>query len=79
MEMDAVDTKQQEEIEALKQKDIKHDTMFNRVHVFFFLTMLAIFVAGFIALPFLSMQQPTINVIIDQELINKIKAETPKK
>lgn len=75
--MDAVDQKQQEEIEALKRTDLKHDTLFNRVYVFFFLTVLAIFVAGFIALPFLSMNQPTINVVIDKEMIERISGEKP--
>lgn len=72
--MDAIDQKQQDEIEALKKKDIAHDSLFNRIHVFFFLTMLALFVAGFVALPILNMtSQPTVNVTIDKELIEKLK------
>jgi hypothetical protein len=72
--MDAIDQKQQDEIEALKRTDAKHDTLFNRVYVFFFLTVLAIFIAGFIALPFLSLKMnPTINIVIDQEVIKKLK------
>ena len=71
--MDEVDTAQQEEIDALKRRDIEHDNLFNRIYIFFFLTVLALFVAGFIALPFLNMKAPQVNITLDKELLGKLE------
>jgi hypothetical protein len=54
LKMDAVDSQQQKEIEALKQKDVKHDSMLDRIYIFFFLIVLALFVGGVICLPFIA-------------------------
>lgn len=78
-QMDEIDQQQQKEIEALRRTDIKHDSLINKTYVFFFMTMLAVFVAAFIALPFITAyQKPTIIVNIDGKTIaefNKEKSE----
>lgn len=57
MEMDAIDKQQQTEIDALKKKDERHDSLFDRVYVLFFLTILALFVGGVIMAPLLVLNQ----------------------
>lgn len=73
--MDEVDQRQQDEIVALQKKDIQHDAQLSawtKISMVIFAVMLAIFVAGFVALPFLSMKiNPTINIQIDKDLLSK--------
>lgn len=76
--MDEIDTEQQREIDALKQRDLEHDNLFNRIYIFFFLTVLAIFVAGFISLPFLKMKSPNVEIVVDKELLKALVEKMDK-